>query len=213
MATSGAVLQPWGALGSFAPNNLGKSITRAGVSPASALPARTQQGQIVAQDVVSVDKGKLLRVTVSNTATSGAAQAFLMFDVCGIAAANGVAGNGANISYSTSFAGGGTSTMYEALRNSIQGTRIGAIGAQFQFSVESAITTSGLKIWNGNYENYNSASFDNYLQLAKDNYANNQKVLNMDTNFYINNFFAIGGTLNFGESITILFNVAALRNF
>lgn len=195
--------------------NQARSIKRLGVNEnltvqGKKVPAEVQQAAVIRRAVSQMPKGSNLSVTITNTATSGAAQAFVLFDAAGVAANRGSITIGADITFSTTFAG---NASYTTLKEYLKGTHLGSLGTMFQFSNETMINTSAIRIWNGNIEDYNSKSLSNYLQLAKDNYANDQKILVVNSELYINNLFAISGSLAFGEQLTILFNVAEFSNF
>ncbi len=188
------------------------SIQRTGVNPASNIPADTQRSARIGNYVAALPKGRQFSVyVVNNHATDD--QNFLMFDVCGIAAARGASANGANIAYTTTFAGTGSAAGYTALKEALKGIHVGVLGTSFNFSAEAIIDTSNINIWNGNFQNYNSLSLQDYFNLANDNYSNDQKRLNMETELYLNPFLALSGVLPAGGSINILFSVAAVSNF
>ena len=189
-------------------------IKLSGVNQQSPVPAAKQQAQIAAQQVFSAPKGSLFSVTIANT-DDDTDESFILFDSCGFAANAGATAQGAHITIKTTFAGGGSNqaTGYSNLKALSVGTHLGSVGTAFIFSDESMIQTSNIKIWNGNIENYNSQSLSNYVLMARDTYAHDQKMLVMNTTLYINNFFAITGTIPFGESLTILFNVALVNNW
>jgi hypothetical protein len=176
------------------------------------LTAEQQQELRVVQKVRSMPKGSNISFTIANGHASNA-QSFILFDVCGAAAANGATAQGADITITSTFVGLGSTTGYTVFKEWLKGTHFGSIGTSFQASDEDIFLTSGIKIWTGNIEDYNGKSLKNYLLLSKDNYANDQKILNLSTELYVNGLFAITGTIPAQESLTILMNVPAFSNF
>ena len=176
------------------------------------LTAEQQQELRVVQKVRSMPKGSNISFTIANGHAS-ATQNFILFDVCGAAAANGASAQGADITITSTFVGLGSTTGYTVFKEWLKGTHFGSIGTSFQASDEGIFNTSGIKIWTGNIEDYNGKSLKNYLLLSKDNYANDQKILNLSTELYVNGLFAITGSLPAQESLTILMNVPAFSNF
>lgn len=174
-------------------------------------PEQQQELRIV-QKVKGMNKGSNISFTITN-AHASATQNFILFDVCGAAAANGASAQGADISITSTFVGLGSTTGYTVFKEWLKGTHFGSIGTSFQASDENIFNTSGIKIWTGNIEDYNGKSLKNYLLLSKDNYANDQKILNLSTELYVNGLFAITGSLPAQESLTILMNVPAFSNF
>lgn len=168
-----------------------------------------QQANIVARQVNAMPKGSNLTVTVTNSHATDT-QSFILFDCIGLALANGAAATGADIDFTTTFAG---NSPYANLLEYIVGARMASLGSSFQVSNETVFSTSQMKVWNGNIEDYNSKSLVNYFKLAKDNYANDQKLLNIQSVFYINSFLAISGSLKAQESIDILLNIVGHKNF
>lgn len=176
------------------------------------LSAEEQQYIISAKEIQRMNKGTLVSINVTNNGGAGA-QSFTLFDVAGIASASGAPANGAQIVITSTFAGLNSAAGYTTLKELTKGTRSASVGTMFEFSSATEINRSNIKIWNGNYEEYNFKTLGNYLQLAKDTYANDQKVLVMNTTFYMNGFFAISGTVSPDESINILFNLTLFSNF
>lgn len=204
-------------LASRNPQNKVSSIKDTGFDPAltyngMAVPKEVQQKGRIIQFVEKQNKGTNLSVRIVNNHATDT-QNFLLFDPCGTAAAAGASANGANIVITSTFAGIGTAAGYAALKESLKGSHLGSLGTTFNFSDEANISGSNIKIWNGNIEDYNSKSLQNYLELARDYYANDVKLLNLSTELYLNNFFAMTGSLPAGESLTILFNVVAISNW
>lgn len=187
------------------------SMKQTGTNPSLSTPAAIQQGQRLEAYIKSMSKGSNLSVTVTNAGST--TQAFKLFDPWGMATIAGASANGADISISSTFGGFNTTTAYTALVASLGGQHLGVVGTTFLFGSEATIGSSNLKIYNGNIENYNNSSLQNYLTLAKDTYANDQKTLVVDTMLYLNGYFAIAGTLPAGGSLQILFNVELFRNF
>ena len=187
------------------------SIKQVGVNENSAMPAREQQARAVLEQVSSVEKGNNLSVLITNTGADR--QNFLLFDVNAIAAAKGANANGAGIVITSTFAGTGTAAGYQCLKNNLTGSRVGSVGTAFQFGDEAYINSANINIWNGNYEDHHCMSLQNYLQLAKDTYANDPKILVMATALWLNNFLAISGSLPAGGELSILFNIPLHSNF
>ncbi|MCW5907315.1 MAG: hypothetical protein KIS94_05615 [Chitinophagales bacterium] len=173
------------------------------------LTAEQQQFLISQNDIFNMPKGSLLTVSIFNDHATDP-QDFLLFDVAGIAEASGASPTGADIEITTTFAGG---VPYPALQMWMVGTHIGSIGTMFDFSDVPMISSTNIKIWNGNIEDYNAKSLKNYFQLARDTYANDQKLLVMKTTLYLNSFLAISGTLPAQKQLDILFNVTYFSNF
>lgn len=173
------------------------------------VPKEVQQAAIIRNKVFSTPKGSLLSITVKNT-SADTTRDFLLFDMAGIAAAKGAAPTHSDINITTTFAGNST---YATLKAVLQGTRAGSLGTAFKYSEEEIIDTANILIWNGNFEDYNSKSLQNYLQMAVDTYANDPKILVMSTELWINAFFAIAGKLPAGGQLTIIFNLVEYSNF
>lgn len=182
-----------------------------GVSQANPEPAAVQQGKDLARLVQGISKGSLLSVTVENAGAT--TQAFRLFDPYGVAAAAGMPANGADITITSTFAGLNSAAGYEALKSWLGGNHIGSIGSTFLFGSEATISSSNLKVWNGNIETYNQSSLKNNLTMAKDTYANDQKTLVVKTMLYLNGLFAVSGQLPAGGSMELLLNVQLFRNF
>jgi hypothetical protein len=207
MSTSGAVVSQL----SNGKNNA-SSIKQIGVGEykeISKLTPEMQQFQISQREIAQMPKGSLLSISVVNNHAS-AAQPFLLFDPNDIAVQKGAAPNGADIVITTTFAGGAT---YASLKNYLRGTHLASIGTMFQFTDVAMITSSAIKIWNGNIEDYNSKSLSNYLLMAKDTYSNDQKVLIVGTTLYANGMLAISGSIPAQKQLDILFNVTLFNNF
>lgn len=173
------------------------------------IPKEVQQAAIIRNKVFSTPKGSLLSITVKNTSDTNVRD-FLLFDGAGIAAAKGAAPTHSDITITTTFAG---NSSYTTLKAALQGTRMGSLGTAFKYSEEEIIDTANILIWNGNFEDYNSKSLQNYLQMAVDTYANDPKILVMNTELWINAFLAIGGKLPAGGQLTIIFNLVEYSNF
>ena len=191
-----------------------QAVKQIGVNPNAkyqgvAIPAELQQAMYIRRKIANMPKGSNLSVTITNNHATNS-QAFLAFDTNGIAAAKGASANGADIEYTTTFAGGST---YASLKSITNGTHVGSLGTMFQVSDEQMFNTMNVLVWNGNYEDYNSKSLTNYLQLAKDTYANDPKILVIASELYLNGFFALSGTLPAQKSLTILFNLVEWSNF
>ena len=205
MTTGAALLSGNGA-------NRVASIKNTGVSETSTMSKREQQVTRIAQHVNNLPKGTNLSVLIKNNHATDD-QAFLVFDAVGAALAKGATTNGADIVITSTFAGLGTAAGYACLKAYISGSHLGNLGTSFKFSDESIIDSANINIWNGNLEDFNSKSLQNYLLLAEDTYANDQKILVMSTELYVNQFLAISGVLPAGGSLNILFNVTAVANF
>jgi len=210
--TSGAVtsLVSNGAnrVGSIKNTGVKEGLTYKGVQ----VPADVQQSARIRQMVVNANKGTNLSILITNNHDTDT-QNFLILDPCGIAAAAGASANGADIVITSSFAGLNTAAGYTCLKEMLKGSHMGVLGTTFEFSSEGMINSSAIKIYNGTIEDYNSKTLQNYLQLARDNYANDQKILNLSTELYLNNFFAIAGKLPAGGSLNLLFNVPVVSNW
>jgi hypothetical protein len=187
------------------------SIKQTGANLNLATPVPVQQGIRLEAYVKQMQKGSNLSVTVTNAGAT--TQAFKLFDPWGMATLAGASANGADIAITSTFGGFNNAGAYTALVASLGGQHLGAVGAMFQFGSEATISSSNLKIYNGNLENYNNSSLKNYLTLAKDTYANDLKTLVLDTMLYLNGYFAIAGSLPAGGSLEILLNVELFRNF
>lgn len=187
--------------------------TRAGATfGGKVLSAEQQQELQIASAVNQTQKGSTLTFVIANGHAT-ATQSFILFDQCGAAAANGATAQGADITITSSFAGLNSTAGYTAFKAWLAGSRVGSIGTSFLASDESVFVTLGLKVWTGNIENYQPMSLQQYLLLAKDNYANDQKILNVSTKFYVNPLFALTGAIPAGESLTVVMNVPTIRNF
>lgn len=210
--TSGAVtsLVSNGAnkVGSIKRTGVNENLTYKGVQ----VPADVQQSARIRQMVVNANKGTNLSILITNNHDTDT-QNFLILDPCGIAAAAGASANGADIVITSSFAGLNTAAGYTCLKEMLKGSHMGVLGTTFEFSSEGMINSSAIKIYNGTIEDYNSKTLQNYLQLARDNYANDQKILNLSTELYLNNFFAIAGKLPAGGSLNLLFSVPVVSNW
>jgi hypothetical protein len=212
MATSGAVVE----LNSTRQNKVA-SIKGTGAQAGATfngvpLTDSQQQTLRMANFVKNMPKGSNLSVYIENTHATDD-QNFILFDYLGCALARGAQAQGADIEITSTFAGIGTAAGYTALKSSIGGVHYGVLGTSFQFSEEGLIATANINFGNGNLEDYNFKNLQNYLLLGKDTYANDQKIINMSTELYINEFFAITGKLPAGASLNILFNVVAFANF
>lgn len=207
MATSGAVTN---CLSNG--KNLVSSIESIGVgsNPAYKNFTPAQQQYLLSRDeIAQMPKGKLVSIIVTNNHATNT-QNFLLFDPNDIAVNKGASANGADITITTTFAGG---APYSSLKKFISGTHIASIGTMFQFTDEPMISTTDIKIWNGNLEDYNSKSLSNYLMLAKDTYSNDQKVLIVGTTLYLNGYLAISGQLPAQKQLIILLNSTLFNNF
>lgn len=173
------------------------------------LSPEQQQFLISQRDIQNQPKGSLLSVTIFNDHATDS-QAFILFDPNGIAAASGATATGADIEITTTFAGG---VPYTALKTWMNGSHFASIGTMFQFTDVPMITTSMIKVWNGNIEDYNGKNLSNYLNMAKDTWSNDQKVLIMGTTLYMNGFMAMTGIIPAKKQIDILFNVTLFNNF
>lgn len=174
-----------------------------------ALSTEQQQTMISARDIGNMAKGSNLSFHITNNHATNA-QNFLLFDTNEIARAKGANSNGPDIDIVTTFAGGST---YATFQSWIKGSHIASIGTMFEASDAGMFNSMNINIWNGNIEDYNSKTLQNYLLLAKDTYANDQKILILSTTLYINGFLAISGVLPAQKSLTILFNVTLFSNF
>lgn len=187
-------------------------VDNIGVNPNSPVPARKQQQEIIAQMLGNMAPGRYVKITVTNNHAANA-QAFLMLDPVDVAAAKGASANGADIAYSSTFAGINGAAGYTALRKALAGgLKLGVVGTMFKFTNQAMIDTTGINIGNGNLENYNFTSIQNYLDMAQDTYANDEKILVVSTEFWVNQMFAITGTLPAQTSMTVLLNAAAVGN-
>lgn len=214
MPTNGAVLAAQNLSNG---TNRVASIKNTGATEGATLNGKTlstkQQQQLrIANHVNNLQKGTNVAVNIRNNHATDD-QNFLVFDAIGVALAKGASANGADIVITSTFAGLSTAAGYAAFKAYISGSHPGVLGTSFKFSDETIIDSCGLTIWNGDLENYNSMNLVNYLLLSEDNYANDQKILNMSTELYANQFLAFSGTLPAQSSLNILFNVVAIANF
>lgn len=168
-----------------------------------------QQFMLSAQEISKMEKGSNVSVSIVNNHATDT-QPFRLFDCNNIALGAGAADNGDDIEITTTFAGG---TSYANFRTWLNGSHIASIGTMFEFSEQSMISSTAIKVWNGNLEDYNSKALKNYFFLAKDTYSNDPKVLVMGTTLYLNGFLALSGSLPAQKRIDILFNVTLFNNY
>lgn len=168
-----------------------------------------QQAIQAAQYFEELPKGNLLLLTLSNT--SDAVKDFTLFDAKGLLRDNAVApaiGNGVEIS--TNFYGG---LPYTAFLKWLESTRISVVGMNIEFSETDMIASSNLKVHTGSMSNRNSQSLQEYVQMAKSKIITDQKMIDMNANFYINNLFGLSGKIDPGKKITFTLSIPLMRNF
>ncbi len=201
----GTVIQP---VNQRIARNLASSIKDFGVNAGSAQNASAQQTNEVLKMVKEMPKGANLSILIENS--SGATKKFVLFDAIGLAVENGAVNENDDLTITTTFAGG---SSYAALVKLIAGTRLASVGAVFSWGSETYISSSNIKVWNGNLEDYNNKSAQNVIRLAKDTYANDPKTRIIASAFWINQYFALSGQLPDGGQLEILFNIPGQANY